>query len=422
MMSLILILLFSLSFNSCSFMNSPVLPYENQEAMGLPVFYIHPKPISKDFYSPATVIYKGKSYDAEARIRGGFTAYSPKKSYTIRFSDSDLFNDPELGSEGFTDRKKILLVADFDDNSHIRNRLAQKIWEMMQDQGGGLYSSPVIQTDSSVVYTNGSFEGLYTVIDAVNEQYFDRYADSSTTPSLDSVEMTSGGNLYKGDTREANFYIKNELYDGFSKKMGTPESGNRGAYDDLTDLILFVNNSSDDEFADASDGFSTMASVESYYDWWFFSSFISAGDSMNKNAYHYHNPHGLWYFLPWDYNQSFGQNYITKRKSPSFSKYAQSQNGIFKRLVNHPGYETAQNSRYSEMLDTALELDQILAEVDTLWDEVQEAAEADWDKWGKEYRSYEWWENRDDFTTPREEVDYIKMWITSIHGQAKSQF
>jgi len=204
--------------------------------------------------------------------------------------------------------------------------------------------------------------------------------------------------------------------------MGTPESGNRGAYDDLTDLILFVNNSSDDEFADAGDGFSTMASVESYYDWWFFSSIISAGDSMNKNAYHYHNPHGLWYFLPWDYNQSFGQNYITKRKSPSFSKYAQSQNGIFKRLVNHPSYETAQNSRYSGMLDTTLKLDQILAEIDSLWDEVQEAAEADWEKWGEEYKSYGGWNDRDDFTTPQEEVDYIKMWISSMHGQAESQF
>jgi CotH kinase protein len=418
-----LLILLTLFSSSCSiFMNDdPVFPYEQQTSANLSIFYVDPKPVSKDFYSPCTVIYKGVKYEAEGKIRGGFTAYFPKKSYTLRFYDDHLFSDPSLGSEGFTQRKKVFLLADFDDNSHLRNRLAQRMWELLQDDGTGSYNSPVIQTDSAVVYTNGSYEGLYTVIDSVDEYTIERYA-SESEPNL-SNPLIAGGDLFKANTRDADFYIHDEIYTGFDKIDGTPELGTEGAFAELEEFILFLNNSSDSEFSDPSTGFDSQASVDSYYGWWFFTSFMAASDSVNKNAFHYREPGGLWYYFPWDFNASFGQRYNTKRMSAEF-KTGTDQNKVFERLVYHSDYETAQNATYKALLEPggAWEISALLAEVDSFWDEIEEAASDDWDKWEDKHKNYSAWKDRNDFTTPSEEVEYIKTWIIDMHARALTKF
>ena len=35
----------------------------------------------------------------------------------------------------------------------------------------------------------------------------------------------------------------------------------------------------------------------------------------------------------------------------------------------------------------------------------------DWERWGSEYRSYGGWSWRSDWTTPEEEVAYIRDWV-----------
>jgi spore coat protein H len=408
-------------FSGCSFfMNEDAVdPYSEQESAGLPIFYLHPKPVSKDFYTTTTVIYKGHEYDAKAKIRGATSSDYPKKSYTLKFSEDDLFSDSDLGDSGFLDREKVLLIADFDDNSHLRNRLAQKMWALMQvNEDGDEYSSMVIQTDSAVVYTNGSYEGLYTVIESVDENYLERCASGEVNPLED--DLVSGGNLYKALTHDADFYINDELSTGFEKKEGTPEMGEEGAYEDLENLIYFINDSSDSELEDSDNGFSSWASLDSYYGWWFFTTFLLATDSMEKNAYHYHEPDGLWYYLPWDFNGSFGQNYSTERISAYFNTSYITINAIFNRVVELSSFEEEKIEDYDDLLADGgnWDLDNLLAEVDTLWSEIEEAANDDWDEWGDTY--IDEWSKGDDYTTPEEEVIYMKEWIAEMHKQARS--
>lgn len=409
-------------------MDDVTLPYEEQESRGLPIFYIHPKPVSKDYYAPVTVIYKGRKYEAEGRIRGGITAYSPKKSYSLRFYDNDLFQDSALGSIGFNNRKRVILIADFDDNSHLRNRLAQKMWEVLQKDSDGRYYSPILQTDSAVVYTNGSYEGLYTVIDAVDEPYIDRLGNSTEYTIVgDGTFVTedgfsSGGSMFKGNSRDADFFLHSERYIGFDKKLGYPEIGTEGAFDNLIDFIEFINNSSSSEFGDSAAGFPSMASVHSYYGWWFFTAFLSAGDSLNKNAYHYQEPDGLWYYIPWDFNESFGQNWRTLRSSPVFnSTINTSSNGIFSRLVNHPDFDSIK-TYYSGILSNEWSEANLLSYIDEIWAEIEYAAYDDWDKWKSKYKKFHLWKERSDWTTPQEEIEYIKSWVSEQHSLASSYF
>ncbi|MBN2536056.1 MAG: hypothetical protein JXB88_24460 [Spirochaetales bacterium] len=50
------------------------LSYEMED--GLPVFYIHPAPVSTEF-CPVIVFYRGKEYRAQARVRGVSSAGYP---------------------------------------------------------------------------------------------------------------------------------------------------------------------------------------------------------------------------------------------------------------------------------------------------------------------------------------------------------
>jgi hypothetical protein len=388
-----------------------VLPYENQSEDGLSIFYIHPKPVSGDYYTPVTVIYKGETYEAEGKIRGGISSYFPKKSYTLKFDDEKLFSDPDAGEKGFTNRKKLVLTSNFDDNSYIRNRLAFWMWNQMDDDFQ-------IDTFSSPVYLNGSYEGLYTVIDFIDEYY------------LDDTGFDSDGDMFKGTTDDADFYMKSDLVAGFEKKTGLPEAGDEGSYDSLESFITTVNESSDTEF---DSDFETYADVESYYDWWFFTSFMKAWDSTGKNSYHYYgldpdidaasdsNNGYRWFYIPWDFNQSFGQKYNTVRLDPGFDKETDDQNGIFYRLIDS-GYTETYNNRYSNtsgLLNDELKVTNITTKITELYSEVEIAAKKDYSQWEDTIKSFDTiitdWEDRDDYTTVDEEIAYIKDWVTAQH-------
>jgi len=381
-----------------------VSPDDEHTRNGLSVFYIHPKPISKDFYSPVTLIYKGETYEIEGKIRGAQTALYPKKSYTLKFSDDKLFSDADLHTN-FVDKKKIALLSNFDDNSHIRNRLAYFMWNLM-DNGFK------INTASSEVYTNGSYEGLYTVVDFIDEVFIERNFD-------DGNGIATGGELFKGVRNGVDFRIKSDLLSGFEKKLGEPVAGDEGAYDTLRDFIGTINSVPEGEFVTE---FDKIADEQSYYDWWFFICFMKAWDSRGKNSYHYKDPStGKLHYIPWDFNESFGQSWNTKRLAAGFDP-ATSINGISDRLIDHPDIKTAYDTRYDGLLDNELALSEFTAEIDRLYAEVETAAKADYSKWGSTYRGFRVWDDRNDYTTVDEEFQYIKDWITTQHTLFTAEF
>ncbi len=363
----------------------------------LPVFYIHPKPVSKDFYSPVTLTYMGKNYQAEGKIRGGISSIYPKRSYTLKFPDDNLFNAPD---KGFEDRKKIVLLSNFDDNSYIRNRLAYSLWNKMDN-------TFKINTYSSQVYTNGEYEGLYTIVDFINDNYVERNG------------FNPEGELYKASTYESDFYLHDELNTGFDKKTGYPTAGYEGADTILENFILFINNSNVTTF---NKEFDDYANIQSYYDWWFFTSLLSAGDSTTKNSYHFHEQNGKWHYIPWDFNESFGQDWNTKRRKVDFDPENHSINGIYNRLVMNPEFSDVYDDRYKNLLQTSLHKDEIMNEIDVLFDEVRESAYKDYSKWSKKYKHYLFWIDRDDYYSVDEEIEYIKNWITDQYNLADNYY
>ncbi|OQY37408.1 MAG: hypothetical protein B6229_08510 [Spirochaetaceae bacterium 4572_7] len=369
---------------------------------GLPILYIHPKPTSHDFYTPLVLIYKGREYKAEGKIRGAASAYFPKKSYTIKFEDDDLFFTDE-GSE----KKKIVLNSNFDDNSYIRNRLAFYIWDKLDNNFS-------ISTSSKVIYMNGRYHGLYTMIDYIGEDFI---MENSTEEALKDVQSQHDYSLYKNKLKDADFSSVNNPV-GYEKKLGYPEPGSPGDMNDIKEFISIIQSSEN-----FNEKFEQFADSKSYFDWWFFTSLIKAEDSAGRNSYHFHNlVTDKWYYIPWDFNASFGQNVKTGRIVPSAGDGLIYRNDIFKKIVNNSFFTEKYIPDYLILLDTDLSLDSILAEVDRLFNEIRLAGKKDEKVWRDIYKKHFNLNDRKDSTTMEEEILYIKNWIKEQHALWYEQF
>jgi spore coat protein H len=366
---------------------------------GLPVFYLHPVPLSGEYY-PGTLYYRGKEYQTEIKLRGSSSRRFPMKSFTIKFPDDQLFTDPEYG---FTNEKKIALITSFNDNSYIRHRLCFDLWNSMDEEYADNKHIHV-KTYSAVVYLNSHYWGLYTVAEFVGGLLMEDHG------------LNPDGHLYKGETHEADFYEKKNLHEGFDKKNGYPEDGDEDAYKPLEDLIKFVCFTDSNDFVSQVD---TVFNLREYEDWWIHAIFTFAADTCNKNAYHYLDPRNPgWRFIPWDFNNSFGQNCQTRRTGPLLEEEFSSYNNIFNRFIEEEEIFTPVKTRFIDFLSSgsAFDISLVLSQIDEYYLEIRDAALKSEKKWKEEYEDYGSWDEREDFTTFEEEIQYIKDWAVQRHA------
>ena len=388
--------------------NVPVVnPRNYRFEYGLPVFFMAPAPTSADNYAPTTVYYRGRKYDAEAKLRGGSSLSYPKNSYTVEFESSELFTEPDRAG-GFLAKKKITLTQTFDDNSYVRTRLAFDLWN-------AIAPGPItVQTYSAVLFLDGEYHGLYTVTD-----HIDGFL-------MEDVGLLRSGNLYKAINHDANFYLtdaygnpKDTLHDGYEKKEGLPEAGQPGAFADLEALVNYVATASDGDFATT---IATTIDIDSYIAWWLLVTFALADDTAGKNSYHYHDDSSLWYAVPWDFNHAFGQSWQTYRLPSDDMNLYRNRNNIFNRLLDTAPYATQMSSRYAAELTGDLSVAAAHALVDAYAAEIDLSARRDEGKWSATYRSFSSWSDRSDFTTYEQEIAYIRAWLTQRHLMLDSNY
>jgi len=351
--------------------NQPVNPSTYTEEFGLPVMHLSTDPgLNADAYLPATITYRGKTFaGSEAKLRGNTSLRYPKNSFTLKFAKEDRFEDPQSVA-GFTGKRKLTLTTTFDDSSYLRARLAFELWNRI---GTGHVQ---VQAYSAVLYLNGEFAGLYTIIDHIDKHL------------MEDNGFFEDGNLYKARTHDANFRLtradtpevaKLSLSEGFTKEAGNPLPGEPGANADLEDLVSWVASSSDPDFVAQLD---TRLARREYEDWWLLVSLIEAGDSVGKNTYHYRDPRAgapdtRFHVVPWDFNESFGQTFYADRRGrePDIAvEELAGYNRLFQRFLSEPSLRGPLVSRYRSALDNEWEIGSVLASFDAWTNEIQSVA------------------------------------------------
>ncbi len=387
--------------------NVPVNPATYTEEFGLPVLHLGTDPsVNADDYLPASITYRGHTFaGAEAKYRGQTSLRYAQKSFTLKFAKEDRFGDPSR-APGFIDKRKVTLTTTFDDNSYLRARLSFELWNRVGVE------HVQVQSYNAVVYLNGEFWGLYTITD-----HIDRHL-------MEDSNLFEDGNLYKARSHDANFRLvrseeplgpKLSLSEGYTKEEGTPLAGESDANADLESLVSWVASSPQGAFLAELD--SRIVRRE-YEDWWLLVSLIQAGDSVGKNSYHYRDarvgaPDGRFHVVPWDFNDSFGQSYLTFREGREATRdpeELQDYNLLFERLLAEPTTREPMLARFQSVLANEWELGSVLQSFDAWAAEIAGAAARNERKWGADHIGH-FAEFRPSFTTHDEELAFVRQWI-----------
>jgi spore coat protein H len=396
--------------------NVPVDPMTYHEEYGLPVLHLTTGPdLNEDTYAPATIIYRGHSYDGtQAKLRGATSKTYPKRSLTLKFTKLDKFNEPSFAG-GFLDKRKVVVTTTFDDNAYVRQRLCYELWNRLDP------SHIKVQAYNAVLFRQGKYYGLYTVSD-----HIDGYL-------MEDFGFNQDGDLYKARTADVNFratlnqseQLKPNLHVGFTKEEGFPFPPEPGAFDTLDGFMQWVIDMTPEQLAAEAD---SRIAVLDYIDWWVFVSFLAADDSVGKNSYHYRDPlvpGSLWRYVPWDLNHSLGQQWNTTRVPPSVTRpegLYPTMNALFEKMLKGP-LLPEMRQRYGEVLATGgFQLDEITALYDAMIAEVDASARRDELKWAEKYRTFNSWKSRTDFTTFEEEAVYVRRWLRDRHAYLSARY
>lgn len=374
--------------------NVPVVDAaRHTEEYGLPVFHLtFADRMTAGGYIPATLVYRGRTYTMEAKYRGATSSGFPKRSYTFKFQDEDKFDEPFLA--GFMDRRRLVMISPFNDNSYLRPRLAFGLWNRMSPE------HIQIKTYSAVLYTNGQYRGLFTVADHVSKQLFKRHG------------LNPDGDLFKAVDADANFSLldaegaaKSHLAQGYEKKEGLINTSAP-----IVDITAWV---ADTGGASFREGWESRMVTRDYEDWWIFNTLILGADSSAKNAYHYRDTpgNGRWRYIPWDLDASFGQGWDTKRYSSDARPNYSEDNLLFARMLADPAIAGPMRARYQALLKNELSAEVVLGMLEAYEKEIRPSALRDEARWGKQYREFVRWNYRTDYTTHDEEVEYLRRWI-----------
>jgi spore coat protein H len=362
---------------------------------GLPTIHLWTATeINADDYTPAVVHADGHLYRADAKYRGASSLDFPKKSYTIKFDRDELFNDRRVAG-GFLRKRKAVLYSSFDDNSYLRTVLAFSLWNRLQ--GGKL----AVQAYHAVLYLDGQYHGLYTVLDFIDEDFFDSHG------------LGDEGQLFKA-VGHATFYPTAPAWTLYEKKAGLPEVGadteGDSAFAPIDALRGFVR---DADAATFTTDVPNVIDLQSYISWFILVSALEADDSFGKNTYSYQpQENDRWYLVPWDFNGSFGQDYMTGRQTVTHTVFGQAgYNLLIKRLYADPVFGPMLRERYATALHTDIEVSGLVEEMQSLAQKIAAAAVRDEGRWGDAYRHFSRWATRPDLTTHRQEVTYLLTWV-----------
>lgn len=397
-------------------------PVAYTEEYGLPVVHLFFDPavgLTAGGYRPAEVVYRGHRYTIEAKYRGATSSVFPKRSLTFKFAEDDLFSEPVFG-DGFKDRKRVVLITTFNDNSYMRSRLAFDLWHRLSPD------AVRIRTFSVVVYANNKYRGLYTAADHVDKRLMEWNGIDDDSDLFKAVDADANFSRLK-----RNGQPKEHLHVGFEKDEGTPEENQAHAFDTLDAFVAWVADSSAERFRQE---FGTKLKARDYEDWWIFNTLIQGNDSQGKNAYHAYDPKagGPWRFIPWDMDASLGQNFDTTRSVATARPTYVLDNLLFQKMLAEPAIAGPLRERYRQALKNELSEATVQALIDGYVKELGPNAQRDEARWGQQYRDFARpgqdgygnfpdWHLRQDFKTHAEEVEYLRQWIHARWSAFQSQ-
>jgi len=300
-------------------------------------------------------------------IRGATAKSLPKKSYDLELRKNDICQSGD--SEKLLALRKDddwLLDAAYRDTTFVRNIIGHDLFNAIRKYaykiGTKEKGQAAIKGTLTEIMLNGQYNGIYVLEEPVDRKLLDltpidvkKYGCNKEWSDVDWDDPINGSVIYKGVNHDANFFAtsatgeqKKYLWQGFEQKY--PKLSEFDRREPLVALVDFIINSSDMEFIQQIGG---KIDIDNYVDYFLAMMVGNTGDAITKNQYLARSEEGKFFFVPWDWDSSFGISW-TGKKDNTWIRWGIKNNGLIRRLYEHPeiGFNNKLANRWNELRNT----------------------------------------------------------------------
>jgi len=272
---------------------------------------------------------KPKLLNGKVRIHGASSQSYEKKSLALSL-------DSPTRWLGRISGRQWVLNAAYVDCSLMRHKLSYDLFQSLSSDGVKRHASSSRFVELRL---NGQYHGTYLLMERVEGSLlgFTPKGQPSKVPAV----------LYKAIDHDANF--SNPGHSGYEQREPSPED--QEYWGPLDDLNQFVATATDANFANAQSGIGSRLDIDNAIDFHLLVLLTSNMDGFDKNFILARNavteahPVPQFFFVPWDYDATFGRNWEGSPVEPTFWL----SNHLFDRLLSHEVFRRKYSDRWQAL-------------------------------------------------------------------------
>jgi spore coat protein CotH len=322
--------------------------------------------------------------DANIRLRGDTASKYPKKSYRLELQDPKaLF--------GLRKDDDWILFALYNDHQRLNTKMSMDLWRSLSDDNP---TAILPRTKYVNLYLNGKFHGLYLLAEKDDRRLFE-FDDAQNT--LDSSLIF-----------QAKYWTTLSKYEKNCWEQDWPNE-DEGLYimdQILSDLISFINDTSDDLFFDPFTGIYSKIDKLNLLDFYIFNFFIQHKDFWSKNYFIVRDSSPSKFFLiPWDFDSSIGGRWGLYDAKENRESTIRDKNVLYDRLLNNVGFKQACKERWIDLRENLWSEDFILEMAFENFEEIKDILEIELDMCKRD-------NEKDNNISLDEEIDDLLQWFS----------
>ena len=301
-------------------------------------------------------------------FRGVSAQLFEKKPFGLEFRETDSDAGQNIELLGLRNDDDWIADAAFRDQTFARNIVTHDLYREMRafayiDEEGTEQGQSTVAGGLAELILNSSYHGVYMMHERVDRKLL--ALEQITVPEDESGERwdlvdfddpANGSVLYKAQRNRADLTA-----DSASEFEQTyPDSDDIDYFDALDELISYVNDTSDEVFA-ATVG--DVVNLDSLIDYWLITLATANRDALWKNYYLARNRDGQWFFVPWDYDATYGMTYLGGEDDSSDRAFQFDKSRLLVRIGENPsiGFYQKARTRWLTLRDSVLSVDAIAA-------------------------------------------------------------
>ncbi len=342
------------------------------------------------------------------RLRGNTSRTAVKKSFKIKF------NAFTSGIK-YQGVKELNLNGQHNDPTMVREKLFFELWND--------FGLPPRRTSFSKVYVNGTYFGLYTSLEEMDDEWLKKaYGKDNDT-----------GNLYKCTYPADLKYINDDQASYKNLRATTATSGRvydlktNELADNYSDLVAFIKKGNLSTTANLPAELSQVFDVDKFLKAYALEVMCGHWDNYgyNKNNFFlYHNPKtNLMEYISYDTDNTFGVDWLGKDwGNRAIYTWHLPANGILiEKILQVPYYKNIYSQYIKSLLDNTLALPKMYARIDSLRNFIRQAANEDIYRTGDYAFTMQQFNDNFDFTPIKQAKYGLKGFIQTMRTTAFNQ-